>query len=181
MGAVGQRPRTSRQARSRCETARSEKLRPVETRTRRPCGVGADRPLNDHGIFLVIGGGYQEPIRADEPIHFASHSDIPGEIDSRLDGKSDAGNQLSFLPRLEIVDVRSGSMEVARIDRVAGPVDEVLTVSTFRNHVPGGVVHFSTSNRTVSAYPLTQQRNSGIPGIPHCQPDLAVARARRAK
>src|ERR1700682_572551 len=61
MGVGGRRPRASRQARSRCETARSEKLRPLETRTGGSRGVGVDRSLNDHEIFLVSGGGYEQP------------------------------------------------------------------------------------------------------------------------
>src|SRR6202521_3298313 len=72
-------------------------------------------------------------------------------------------------------------MEVAWVDRVAGAVDEVVTVAQFGYHRPSGVVHLSTPNGLTPLDAFPQQRDGSIPRIPHRLPDSTVALTRSAK
>ena len=86
-------------------------------------------------------------VRADEAVHLASHPDVVREIDARLDREADSRDERALFARLEVVDVRTGAVQVARIDRVPGAVDEVLAESALRDHRSRGIVHLAAAQR----------------------------------
>src|SRR6185295_7114956 len=110
-----------------------------------------------------------------ESVDLASHADVVRQIDARLDREPDSGNQLALLARLQVVDVGPRSVQIARIDRVAGAMKEVVAVASLFDHLSGCVVDLAAAHRLAGADSLTQQRDRGVPRVPHGEPDLHVA------
>src|SRR5512141_1899497 len=137
--------------------------------------------LHDEHFRLICGRCDDHVALADHTVHLAAHSDILSEIDSRLDRESNAGNQQPFLTSLEIVDVRTGAVKVARIDRMTGPMNELIAIPARLDHVARCVVNLTTAHRLPCPDTLAKQCNRCVARIAHREPHAHVALRRLAK
>jgi len=82
----------------------------------------------------------------DEHIDLAAHAESL-EVNSRLDGKTDSGNYLARVARLEVIDVGPVTVHIFAYG-VPGPMNEVLPVSLAVDNLAGHVIHLIAVNRS---------------------------------
>src|SRR5688500_16781118 len=136
---------------------------------------------DDDQIFLNLRGRYDELTESHIRIHLGPHSHLSGQVDARLDRKTDARDKESLLARLEIVDVRPRSVQVLGIDRVARPMDEIIAKPASSDHGARRVVHLSAAHRLAAADPRAQQLEGRVPCVAYRSPHLYIALARLAQ
>src|SRR5262245_53384786 len=78
-------------------------------------------------------------------VDFAAHTELPGQIDAELDRKARARQEMTFIPRFEVVDVCTIAMHVLA-DRMAGAVDEIFTIAGLANRFPGEFIDFPAAD-----------------------------------
>src|SRR2546423_6863642 len=103
-------------------TPRPRATRGVAARSRQP----ATRASYDQQLPLVLPRRHHRPLPSRVRVHLAAHADVAGDVDAGLDREGDTGDEAALLARLEVVDVRARAVQVARVDRVAGAMGEVL-------------------------------------------------------
>src|SRR4029079_702828 len=96
---------------------------------------------------LILVGRDDGAALLDVRVHLGTHPDLPRYVDARLDREGDAGNERPLLPRLEVVEMRAGAVQRARIDRVAGAVREVLAEAARFDHGARRVVDVTAAER----------------------------------
>src|SRR5438552_16418339 len=181
MGVVGERPRPARDVGARRQTARRIYVCVMAARTGRSSGLGIHRPaatrrpLDDQQISLIVGWSDENSVCRDETVDLAPDSHLAGEIDARFDRKAHAGNERALLARLEVVDVWSGAVQIPRIDRVAGAVDEELAIAALGDYFASGIVDLATAYGFMRADPCFEQRDGRVARIAYCQPNRFIS------
>ncbi len=115
------------------------------------------RPLDHQQISLIVGRRDENLVCSDEAVGLAAHSDVSGEIDARLNREAYPRNERTLLSGLEVVDMRAGAVQVARIDGVTGAMNEEISVSALGNYGTGGIVNLAPTHRLTRADSLLQQ------------------------
>src|SRR6266536_4117228 len=83
------------------------------------------KQLNQQQLLLRLFRRHLWPRFAQIHIDLAANAKAACEVDTRLDREPDAGNERSLIRRLEIVEMRTRSMQIA-IDRVSGAMHEIV-------------------------------------------------------
>src|SRR5690348_17880606 len=81
-------------------------------------------PSRDDQIALILARCDDRFVVPDVRVHLAAHPDVAGDVDPRLDREADVRDEPPLLARLEVVDVGTGAVQLARVDRVTGAVRE---------------------------------------------------------
>src|SRR5690606_4987630 len=69
-------------------------------------------PSNEVRLALRVGCRHARAAVADIYVHLASETDISGKVDSRLHREPDPGNEPPVIARLQIVEIRTGPMQL---------------------------------------------------------------------
>src|SRR6266566_2612323 len=77
--------------------------------------------------------------RFEKHVDFTPHSKATRQVDPRLDREPDAREQLAVVGGLEVVEVRSGAVQVP-IDRVTGAVWKCIAIPGLAYDGPSGIV-----------------------------------------
>src|SRR5262245_1239933 len=126
---------------------------------------------NHRQLALIFLRGHHRRAGLDVDVHLAPHTNAAGDVHPRLDRECHPRNEKPLLARFEIIEVWPGSMEIARIDRVAGAMREVLRVPTLANHTARRVVDLRTSRRLPGARALLHEGNRTVPRVAHRLPN----------
>src|SRR5712691_3979784 len=151
LGDLGERRRASRDTRPRSERTWCDYFCTMAARTRGSGRVDRHRPLDHQQIFLIVGRRDENLVCSDEAVDLAAHSDVSGEIDARLDREAYPRNERTLLPGLEVVDMRTGAVQVTRVDGVTGAVNEEISVSTLGDYGAGGIINLAATHRLTRA------------------------------
>src|SRR3989441_1192765 len=138
-------------------------------------------PLCNDQFIPWVGGVHLGALRVDVHVDLAAHAEALREIDPRLDREAHARHEGARVLGLEVVDVRSGAVQVA-IDRMARAMHEVVGEPGVADHGARGVVHLRPRHRAVRPPALPQEADGGVSGALHRLPypaDLCVGRAAR--
>src|SRR6266516_474772 len=79
-------------------------------------------------------------------VDLAAYAESAVQERAGLHREPDTGNQRSLVRSLEVVDMRSGAVQIA-IDRMPRAMDEVLSEAGGANHTPRRVVDCRSSHR----------------------------------
>src|ERR1041385_6803496 len=79
-------------------------------------------------------------VRTPIDIHLAPHPELARQVDPRLDGEAAPRKDLPVVAGLVVVHVGAGAVQVV-VDRVPGPVHEVVAEARPLDHVPRRAVH----------------------------------------
>src|SRR6266568_212197 len=110
-------------------------------------------------------------------VDLAANTKPVRQVDTRLHGETDAGNQRALVRGLEVVDMRSRAVQIA-IDRMPRAMHEVLAQSGRADHGARGVVDCRAGHRLVLLPTIPEQRDGGIASPPHGLPHASHLRAR---
>src|SRR3989442_6133738 len=101
---------------------------------------GRKTASDEQQIRLRHRGVHLRPGLGEKDVDLGAHSEASGQVDARFDRKADAGRERARVRRLEVVDVRTGAVQLA-VDRVAGAMHEVLAQPRRADHRARRVVH----------------------------------------
>src|SRR5204863_4622736 len=108
-------------------------------------------------------------------IHFRPAPDVPGQIDSGLDGKSNPRNKQSLIAGLEIVDVRPRAMKLVHIYGVSGSVRDIVAKSLGLNDRARGVIDLRSPHGLIAFDSFFEQCNRSLARSAHSSPEFRVA------
>src|SRR5690242_21452833 len=96
-----------------------------------PCGpatraVVIARASDDDQVALILARRDDGFTVRDVRVHLAAHPDVARDVDAGLDREADLRHETPLLARLEVVDVRSGAVQIAHVDRMPGTMREIL-------------------------------------------------------
>src|SRR5688500_11015032 len=92
-------------------------------------------------------------------VDFGPHADLAWDVHPGLDREGNARYEQSLFAGLEVIEVRSRAVKIARVNRVARPVHEPVTESSRRDHGAGSIVGITTANIRCSRDALAQKRD----------------------
>src|SRR6266513_4379372 len=123
--------------------------------------------LQDRNDFCLDGltGDFDVFVR-NVDVDLRSHAELSFEVNSRLDRKTNSGNDTPRIARLEIVDVDAITMGFFA-NRMAGPMCELFAETRACNYATRDIVHFGAANRFTCADIFAHEINRRIAGFPH--------------
>ena len=105
---------------------------------------------DDQQLVLVLTRRHHRFARREIHVDLGPHPDLARHVDPGLDGERDARNEQPLLARFQIVEMRSGAVQVARVDRVTGAMREILTVPALFDYGACRIIDLRAANRCVT-------------------------------
>src|SRR4029453_6762114 len=102
----------------------------------------------------------------DVDVDFRAHTELSFEVNSRLNRKTNSGNDTPRIARLEIVDVDAITVSFFA-NRMAGPMCELFAETSPRNYATRDVIHFGAANRFTCGDILAHEVDRRIAGFSH--------------
>ena len=99
-------------------------------------------------------------------VDFRSNAKFSFEVNSRLNRKTNPGNDTPRIARLEIVDVDAITVGFFA-NRMAGPMRELFAETCARDYATLHIVHFGATNQFTSADILPHEIDRRIARFPH--------------
>src|SRR5882724_943830 len=123
--------------------------------------------LQDRNDFCLDGlsGDFDVFVR-NVDVDFRAYAELSFEVNSRLDRKTNSGNDTPRIARFEIVDVDAITVSFFT-NRMAGPMSELFAETCACNYATRDVVHFGAANRFTCADILANEIDRRIAGFPH--------------
>src|SRR5688572_959177 len=112
-----------------------------------------------HEIALILRRRDDELTLTNVRVDLGTHADLAGNVDAGLDRERDARNEQPLLARLEVVNVRTGAVEVARVNGVSGAVREPIPESCRGDDVARGIVCLAAAHGDPAGDALPEQRD----------------------
>src|SRR5258706_10847761 len=108
----------------------------------------------------------------DQNIDFAAHAKLR-QINTGLDGETRVGQDATFVMDFEIVHVGAVRVHLCA-DRMAGPVNEIVSVPSFLDVSPHRAVHFPSGNRTPGSHRIQYRFRSDVAALADDFENLAL-------
>ena len=99
-------------------------------------------------------------------VDFRAHAKFSFEIDPRLDGKTNSGNNAARIARFEVVDVDAITVGFLA-NRMASPMCKLFAKTRSCNYATRHIVDLGAANRFASANILAHEIDRRIPGFPY--------------
>src|SRR5687767_12549979 len=126
---------------------------------------------NDHHVALILVRRYRQRSVQKTAIHLGPHTNLAGDVNTRFDGKADAGKDQPLFPRFQVVEIRTRSVQVFLVDRVAGAVREIFAKPAADDDLSGSIVGLPTSHRRPCNSFFAEERKRSVACIAHGLPD----------
>src|SRR4051812_40809197 len=130
------------------------------------------RGSHNHQVMLVFMGRHDRLVWRDIHVDLGAPPDASWDVNPGLDRESDARDDHPLLSRLEIVELWPGAVEIARIDRMAGPMSEIFSVSARFDHTTCHVVDLRAPQRLAVSNARRHELDRRIARILDGVPDL---------